>query len=135
MAQAWEAWENAEDGRYPLYDKVTGERMYDVNARQLIQNVFGPSPAETTEKRVKHRGKVLAKKELQDFRKAIANAMVKGNMKEVNRILARVPDAGLPFVQPSEEGIKSAFMRRNVPQELRDAWDRGQWQFYYKAVK
>lgn len=135
IVQALDAVKDEEDGRYPLYNRHTGERMYEVSKRQLIQSVFGPTPAEVAEKGQAHRGKVLAQRELQNFRRAIADAMTRGNTKQVNRILARVPDAGLPFVIPSEQGLQTAILRRGAPRELRDAFKTGQWRFYYEATK
>jgi regulator of sigma D len=83
-----------------------------------------------------HYARGLAQREMQTFTRTLADALVRGDMKQYNAILKRVPEAALPLVAvPSPASLEAAMIRRALPRSLRDYMKTGKFYLYHEAVK
>lgn len=98
--------------------------------------LLGPRPAREVDLQIEHYGRSLSQQELQSFSRALADALVRGDMKSYNAILKRVPDSALPLVAvPSMDTLEAAMIRRNLPRSIRDWFKGGKFYIYHEAVK
>ena len=136
VQQAIEAYNDQQEGRYPIYADTevgTKERAYELTGTQILQRTFGPRSASEIEEAKAHYARGLTRAELIRYKRRLADLIVQGDPKQVSHFLNHIPETAIPFVADvNPDSLVEAAKRLNLPRSVRDTLETGQFRFYYE---